>query len=97
MGTSDVFKVLKVARPAGECNLKTTSISKLQNIKIKRDNYSIVYIHSNNTNINLLNIFCSLAPNRMWKCARAARLFFLVQPVRFLIHDVDVAVDVVDA
>ena len=37
----DVFKVLKVARAAGECNLKTTSISKLQNIKIKRDNYSV--------------------------------------------------------
>ena len=29
--------------------------------------------------------------------ARAARLFFLVQPIRFLIYDVDVAVDVVDA
>ena len=41
MGTSDVFKVLKVARPAGECNLKTTSISELQNIEIKRGNYSV--------------------------------------------------------
>ena len=29
--------------------------------------------------------------------ARAARLFFLVQPIRFLIYDVNVVVDVVDA
>ena len=29
--------------------------------------------------------------------ARAARLFFLVQPIRFLISDVNVIVDVVDA
>ena len=68
-----------------------------------------MYIQSNKTNINKL---CSLVPNRIQKCpsyaeddaellqntaARAARLFFLVQPIRFLIHDVDVVVDVVDA
>ena len=41
MGTSDVFKVLKVAQAAAECNLKTSSISELQDIKIKRDNYSV--------------------------------------------------------
>ena len=29
--------------------------------------------------------------------ARAARLFFLPQPIRFLIYDVNVVVDVVDA
>ena len=29
--------------------------------------------------------------------ARAARLFFLVQPIRFLIYDVNIVVDVVDA
>ena len=29
--------------------------------------------------------------------ARAARLLFLVQPIRFLIYDVNVLVDVVDA
>ena len=29
--------------------------------------------------------------------ARAARLFFLVKPIRLLIHDVDFVVDVVDA
>ena len=29
--------------------------------------------------------------------ARAARLFCLVQPIRFLIHDVNVVFDVVDA
>ena len=28
--------------------------------------------------------------------ARVARLFFLVQPIRFLIYDVDVVVDVAD-
>ena len=33
----------------------------------------------------------------MRKRARAARLFFLIQPIRFLIHDVEVVVDVVDA
>ena len=38
---SDVFKVLKVAQAAGECNLKTSSISELQDIKIKRDNSSV--------------------------------------------------------
>ena len=38
---SDVFKVLKLARSTGECNLKSTGISKLKNIKIKRDNYSV--------------------------------------------------------
>ena len=31
------------------------------------------------------------------RAARAARLFFLVQPIRFLIHDVNVVFDVVDA
>ena len=31
------------------------------------------------------------------RAARAARLFFLVQPIRFLIHDVNVVVDVVEA
>ena len=31
------------------------------------------------------------------RAARAARLFFLVQPIRFLIYDVNVVVDVVDA
>ena len=43
---------------------KGTSISKLQNIKIKRDNYN-AYIHSNKANII---IFCSLAPNQIRKC-----------------------------
>ena len=31
------------------------------------------------------------------RAARAARLFFLLQPIRFLIHDVNVVFDVVDA
>ena len=31
------------------------------------------------------------------RAARAARLFFLIQPIRFLIYDVNVVVDVVDA
>ena len=88
---------------------KGTSISELQNIKIKRDNYN-VYTHSNKTNIN---VFCSLAPNQncgnfklwfckddaelLWFAARVAHLFFLVQAIRFLIHDVIAAVDVLDA
>ena len=45
-------------------NLKSsargTSISELQNIKTKRENYN-VYTHSKKTSIN---IFCSLAPNQ---------------------------------
>ena len=31
------------------------------------------------------------------RAARAAPLFFLVQPIRFLIYDVNIVVDVVDA
>ena len=51
-----------------------------------------VYVHSNNTNIN---IFCSLAPNRIRKCGNVhvQHAYFSL----FLIHDVDVVVDVVDA
>ena len=33
----------------------------------------------------------------MWQRERAARLFFLVQPITFLIYDVDFVVDVVNA
>ena len=64
MGTSDVFKVLKVARAAGECNLKTTSISELQNIKIKRDNYS-VYTFEQHEYKHILQFSSNLDPE-MW-------------------------------
>ena len=92
MCTCDVFKVLKVARPAGECTLKTTSISELQNIEIKRDNYSVYTFEQDKCKYTLQ---FSSKPDPETECA--ARLFFLVQPRRFLIHNVDFVVDVVDA
>ena len=52
MGTSDVFKVFKIARAVGECNLKSfqniTSDHKSQNARAVHAMFCILYPQQNN-------------------------------------------------